>query len=455
MTDKSMLAAARQKLQEKSAEVNGIASAFKVDESGNFEISKKQHSDYTAAVRAAQEAKAFIETIEQADSIAAYLAEPEGKSEAGLDAGGYGGGSDEVKSLYDVFTGSEEFKSAQSQGFRVGRISGEFEGKSIHSLSAGNMPAMQALGRQESVGFTERQLRKTRIRDLFPKSSTRASVLWGIREVGWVNNAQQVRQRTAADGTYGALDAETDRTYTPGGAGAIEDPESTAFSSNLYGKKPKSKIMMKPVVYPVATIAHTLDAHKNILDDEPRLKTFLNTRMAEGVKYAEDFDLLHSVGDNAETLDGLFNVEHVGRYTGQASDKFSVQIRRAITKAQLAEYDPTGIVISPEMWEQIEVEEDGYGGFRVAVNVAVGAVKQVWHLDVAATTAMSDQNFLLGAFGLGAQLHDREAVSVTMSTENNDNYERNVVTFRAEERIALEVPRPEAFVVGTWTDYVA
>jgi HK97 family phage major capsid protein len=252
-----------------------------------------------------------------------------------------------------------------------------------------------------------------------------------VRETGWVNNAKQVRQRYAADGVSPATGADSD----------------------VFGKKPKSKIQLATVMYPVATIAHTLDAHKNILDDEPRLRTFLNHRMTDGVKYQEDFDLLHSVGGaNSEEITGLFNVPGVQEYTGLADDKFSVQIRRAITKAQLAEYDPTGIVLSPTMWEQVEVEEDGYGGFRVAVNVAIGAVKQVWHLDVVSTTAMSDENFLIGAFGLGAQLHDREQVNVIMSTENNDNIERNVVTFRAEERLALEVPRPESFVVGEWTE---
>lgn len=433
MTD--MLAAAKAKLQEKRTEVDGISAGFKVDEKGNFELSTKQYADYTAAVKEAKEAKAFIDAIEAKSAIDQYLDAPESLSEAGLDAAHRGAGGQEVKTLADVFMSSPEFKAAQEAGSfkNVDRISGGIEGKSLHSLSGGTH-TLTALGQQQDVGFTERAMRKTRIRDLFPKSTTKANMLYGIIETGWVNNAKQVRQRYAADGTSPAADEATD----------------------VYGLKPKSKLTMRPVTYPVATIAHTLDAHKNLLDDAPRLRTFINTRMAEGVKYAEDFDLLHSVGGaGSEEITGLFNVPGVQTYTGAASDKFSVQIRRAITKAQLAEYEPTGIVISPEMWEQIEVEEDGYGGFRVAVNVAVGAVKQVWHLDVVATTAMSDENFLLGAFGLGAQLHDREAVNVTMSTENRDNYERNVVTFRAEERVALEVPRPESFVLGTWTDYIA
>lgn len=76
------------------------------------------------------------------------------------------------------------------------------------------------------------------------------------------------------------------------------------------------------------------------------------------------------------------------------------------------------------MWEHVKVEEDKTGAFRVALQIAVGAKKQVWRLNVVETTAMADDNFLVGAFGLGAQLHDRENVSVTVSSENADNFEK-------------------------------
>lgn len=172
--------------------------------------------------------------------------------------------------------------------------------------------------------------------------------------------------------------------------------------------------------------------------------------MVEGVKFAEDYDLLHSVGDG-QKLTGLFNTPGVQQYEGDPKDKYSVQIRRAITKSLLAEYEPTGIVLSPTMWEQVEVETDDTGAFRGALQVAVGAEKKVWRINVVETTAMPDGNYLLGAFGMGAQLYDRENVSVTVSSENSDNFERGVITFRADERVALEVPRPESFVIGSWT----
>jgi hypothetical protein len=44
---------------------------------------------------------------------------------------------------------------------------------------------------------------------------------------------------------------------------------------------------------------------------------------------------------------------------------------------------------------------------------------------------MADTDFMLGSFGMGAQLHDRESVSV---------------------RVALDIPRPERFVIGKWIE---
>ena len=323
---------------------------------------------------------------------------------------------------------SDAYKRAASSDFRDRPfIRAEMEGKSIWSLSAGTQ-THQSLGTGQQLQMTELQRRKMHVRDLFPSAKTKSAYLIGVRETGWVNNAAQVRERTAADGISPPTGADTD----------------------VFGRAPRSKLTLEPVMYPVAEVAHLIDAHKNILSDDARLKSFINSRLTEGVKFAEDFDLLHSVGDG-QKLTGLFNVPGVQQYTGVAKDKYSVQMRRAITKSLLAEYEPSGVVLSPSMWEQVEVEEDSTGAFRVAVQVAVGAVKQVWRIPVVETTAMPDGQYLLGAFGMGAQLYDRENVSVTVSSENSDNFERGVITFRADERLALECPRPESFVIGTWT----
>ncbi|WP_330335724.1 phage major capsid protein (plasmid) [Streptomyces sp. NBC_00536] len=427
-TDKSLIRSLKSQLAEKSAEAERIAGTFK-EESGAFVVSTEQRNAYVKAVKDAQEIKGLLDAANGAESLNGYLDAPQGTSAAGQFYGNPGG--PEYKSLGDMFVESEAYKAAARADFKDRPfIRAEMEGKSIFSLSAGTHTT-QALGGVQDLGITEAQRRKWHIRDLFPSAKTKSAVLVGIRETGWVNNAAQVAERRAADG--------------------ISSP--TGLDSDVFGRAPRSKLKLEPVSFPIAEIAHMLDGHKNILADEPRLKQFINSRLIEGIKFAEDYDLLHSAGGDGTSITGLFNTPGVQQYTGRSSDKYSIQMRRAMTKALLAEYEPTGVVLSPTMWEEVEVETDDTGAFRVALQVAVGAQKKVWRINVVETTAMPDGQYLLGAFGMGAQLYDRENVSVTVSSENSDNFERGVLTFRADERLALEVSRPESFVIGNWTPH--
>jgi HK97 family phage major capsid protein len=426
-TDKSLLRSLQTQLQEKSAEADRIASTFK-EEGGKFVVSTEQRDAYVKVVRDAQEIKGLIDAAQGADNLNEYINAPESTPAAGQY---YGSAprSTEAKSLGELFTESEAYKRAAASEFKERPyIRAEIEGKSIFSLSAGTH-THQALGSVQDLGITEAQRRKWHIRDLFPSAKTKSAVLLGIRETGWVNNAAQVPERRAADGVSAPTGLDTD----------------------VFGKAPRSKLKLEPVAFPIAEIAHLLDGHKNILSDEPRLRNFINSRLVEGVKFAEDYDLLHSQGGDGTSIVGLFNTPGVQQYTGKNTDKFSIQMRRAMTRSLLAEYEPTGVVLSPTMWEEVEVETDDNGAFRVALQVAVGAQKKVWRINVVETTAMPDEKYLLGSFGMGAQLYDRENVSVTVSSENADNFERGVLTFRADERVALEVSRPESFVIGTWT----
>ncbi|MGW0562941.1 phage major capsid protein [Streptomyces sp. NPDC003016] len=427
-TDKSLLPGLKKQLATETAEAERIAGTFK-EENGAFVVSTEQRNAYVTAVKNAQEIKGLIDAATGAASLNDYLDAPDGSSAAGQFYGGNPGNSYEAKSLGDMFVESDAYKAAARADFKDRPfIRAEMEGKSIFSLSAGTH-THQALGGVQDLGITEAQRRKWHIRDLFPAAKTKNAVLLGIRETGWVNNAAQVAERRAADGVSAPTGLDTD----------------------VFGRAPRSKLKLEPVAFPIAEISHMLDGHKNILSDEPRLKQFINSRLIEGIKFAEDFDLLHSVGTDGTSLTGLFNTPGVQQYTGDPKDKFSIQMRRAMTKSLLAEYEPTGVVLSPTMWEHVEVETDDTGAFRVALQVAVGAQKKVWRVNVVETTAMPDGQYLLGAFGMGAQIYDRENVSVTVSSENSDNFERGVLTFRADERLGFEISRPESFVLGSWT----
>jgi HK97 family phage major capsid protein len=67
---------------------------------------------------------------------------------------------------------------------------------------------------------------------------------------------------------------------------------------------------------------------------------------------------------------------------------------------------------------------------------------------VVETQAMAVDKYLVGAFMMGAQVFDRWAARIELATENEDDFIKNLVTILCEERLALAVYRPEAFIYG-------
>jgi HK97 family phage major capsid protein len=75
---------------------------------------------------------------------------------------------------------------------------------------------------------------------------------------------------------------------------------------------------------------------------------------------------------------------------------------------------------------------------------------QIWGKRVIPTNSIAAGTFLVGAFGMGAQVWDRMDAAVQISFEDGDNFKKNMATLLAEERLALTVYRPSAFISGSF-----
>ena len=62
---------------------------------------------------------------------------------------------------------------------------------------------------------------------------------------------------------------------------------------------------------------------------------------------------------------------------------------------------------------------------------------------------MTQNTALVGAFRLGAQLFIRSEGAVEATNSNEDDFKRNLIALRDEERAALAVYRPLAFCTVT------
>jgi len=170
-----------------------------------------------------------------------------------------------------------------------------------------------------------------------------------------------------------------------------------------------------------------------------------------GLRLREDQQILTGAG-TGEDLTGILNTSGIQEYlwsdgeTTPVADTKADAIRRAATLAYLAYYEPTGIVLHPNDWEDIELTKDTNGQYLVAVSVAMGGEPRVWRMPVVDTPAMTEGTALVGAFGTGAQLYDREQASIRISEQHSDFFVRNAIVVLAEQRLALAVKRPEAFV---------
>ena len=352
------------------------------------------------------ETKAKVdELLVKQGELQARLQEAEQK----LDRRGGDEGEHAEKSLGQRFVESEDFKSFKAEGgMKTKNASVSFSVKAITSLpaSAGDGIAPNRL--PGIVGIPERRFT---VRDLISPGTTTSPVIQYLKETGFTNNAGVV-----AEGA----------------------------------QKPESDITYDLMNQPVATIAHWFKASKQILDDFAQLSSQIDARLRYGLDFAEELQLLKGsgVGNN---LNGIYTQATAYAAPLVIADATRIDVLRlALLQAELAEYPSTGIVLHPTDWAAIELTKTDDGAYLFA-NPTQMAGPALWGRPIVSTQAMTVDTFLVGAFKLGAQVFDREEANVVIATENQDDFIKNMITIRGEERLGLAVYRPEAFVKGDIT----
>lgn len=203
----------------------------------------------------------------------------------------------------------------------------------------------------------------------------------------------------------------------------------------------------------VLTIAHFIKISRQMISDVPYLQGQVSGRLRLLLELEEENQVLNGTGTNQfngiNTQATAYDVT-LETAAGVTSQQDIDRIRVAMLQVSLAFYPPTGIVMHPTDWAGIELEKDS-GGSYIFTRPQDATQPRMWGMPVVPTTAQTQDEFTVGAWNLGAELYRRENITVRVSSENEDDFIRNLVTLLAEMREALVVVRPDSFVHGTFS----
>ncbi len=214
-------------------------------------------------------------------------------------------------------------------------------------------------------------------------------------------------------------------------------------------EKPESNIEFGIIDLAVGTIAHWTRVSNQLISDMPALAAYIEGRLAYGVRLKLEYKIVNGDGktSGARTFIGLLeNGTHLTVSVGDNDSAIDV-LSRGKYKAGAAGILPEYILLNPESWGAIERIKGTDGHY---VFGAPGAAVQpvLWNLPVILTAAMPVLKYWVGNLTMGTAGYVREDVGVELSSEDKDNFTKNLVTIRAEMRACFGVTIPDACVAG-------
>jgi len=215
-------------------------------------------------------------------------------------------------------------------------------------------------------------------------------------------------------------------------------------------EKPEATFDTAPASAPVKKIAVRAKVTEEMWADFPSLRSYIDGRMRFMVGSKEEQQLLNGSGVGAEIL-GIRNVAGI-QSQAKGADTIPDAVFKAITKVRtIGFFEPDGFVVHPNDWQRLKLLKDDnnqyYGGgpFTGAYGNQMMNVERFWGLPTVITTAITEGTALVGAFRLGGQIFDRMGIRMDSTNSNEDDFNKNLISMRVEERLALAVYRALAF----------
>ncbi len=273
-------------------------------------------------------------------------------------------------------------------------------------------------------------------------------------------NVAPDRKPGIVPGAFQMLTIESLLNSTTTTSNAIEFTKENTFTNNAAevaegGSKPESALTWTLVNMPISTVAHWIKISRQLAMDNTALAAYVNNRMRYGIQRKVETQLV--VGDGvAPNISGIFDTGNFTAHGFADADlgstlKKLVLIRKMIAASWAAGYPAEAILLNPADFATIEIEllTTAAGQVRVAVDQA--GVMRLWGVPVIQSVGVTADTVAVGAFSQAYTVYNREGVVVELSESDSDNFTKNLITIRAERRLALATEVPGAIRAGDLT----
>lgn len=234
---------------------------------------------------------------------------------------------------------------------------------------------------------------------------------------------------------------QTTRTNNAGVQGAGTSP-SGQYDGQAYGQSNMAWTLYQA---PVRTIGTFIPASRQILSDAAQLQGRIDGELRYMLGVKREDQLLNGDGTGGN-IDGLLN--QASDFNGGVTNATALDtILRAFLQLTLAYYQADAVALNPTDWHNIVMLKDTQGRYLFS-DPQSGARPALWGRAVAQCFSLSAGTFLAGNFAMGATVWDRQDASVRIAEQHDDFAIRGMVAVIADERLALEVSHPAAFVTG-------
>ena len=208
--------------------------------------------------------------------------------------------------------------------------------------------------------------------------------------------------------------------------------------------------------FPVQKIASWLRISEEMLEDTSGLRQFLQNRMVQKHLIAEDAQLLFGDGVGSNLTGLTINANNATDLSVSGitdANNFDAMLQ-SIGLQRSLERNVDRILQNPlDYYRQLSLK--GTDAHYVQPIIFVGGRATLFGIPLIDNTAISQGNFLLGDFAMGAEIKFRTGVKIDFSTEDGTNFIDNNVTLRVEQRLALPIYYEDSFFYDSFANVIA